>query len=110
MNLIGIDFGPLKNVPPAHDLGRFLVRYANHFDPADTGGDAAGSGQAIDPLQAFWQGYGVEHQQDPALSYILPILLLDDWTAIPKQRANRSPREQRRLKGTLRLARALFDL
>ncbi|MDA5093593.1 aminoglycoside phosphotransferase family protein [Aliiroseovarius sp. KMU-50] len=95
-----IDFAPLSFVPPAHDLARLLVRYANHFDALP----------GKDPLEAFWRGYGEEHREDPALAYILPIILLDDWKAIPKRREDRSPRQQRRLKGTLRLAQDLFDL
>ena len=92
----GIDFEPLAVVPPAHDLARFLLRYGTWFDLGP------------DPLVAFWDGYGTPPKTDPALGYLLPILLLEDWLSIPKRKEDRSPKQQRRLRGILRMAEEVF--
>lgn len=92
----GIDFEPLAKVPPAHDLARFLLRYGTWFDFGP------------EPLAAFWDGYGTPRDTDAALGYLLPILLLEDWLSIPKRKEDRSPKQQRRLRGILRMAAEVF--
>lgn len=88
----GIDFEPLKYAPPALDLARFLLRYGTWFDFGP------------EPLAAFWDGYGAQPKDDPALGYLWPILLLEDWLAIPKHKGDRTAKQQRRLQGVLRMA------
>ncbi len=99
----GLDFGSVHNAPVGHDLARFLVNLGNFFhDPApeSQGGFLDGA-----DATAFFAGYGPEFQHDPALTYLFPIQILTDWCALPKQRVDRNPLHQRRLKGVLLLTR-----
>ena len=101
-----IDFAAQKALPPGHDLARFLVRFGNFFVPGAGARGMAGIAEA--DLNAFWGGYGAEHRDDPALRYLLPVQMMSDWVAIPRDRDGRSSTQTRRLKGLLRMATALI--
>lgn len=105
-DVYGIDFSAMRQVPTAHDLARFLVRYGSYFY-ADLDKN---SDEPFNPgdLDAFYRGYGEEHRDDPALKYLLPIELLKEWHLIPKDKADRTATAQKRLHGITRMAAIMF--
>ncbi|MCF6314801.1 MAG: aminoglycoside phosphotransferase family protein [Marinosulfonomonas sp.] len=102
----GIDFSAMREVPTAHDVAKFLIRYGTYFydDLDKDGADPFSPGD----MDAFYQGYGAQYRDDPALTYLLPIELLMEWTLIPKEKSERSPNAQKRLHGVLRMGRIMF--
>ncbi len=107
-DVYGIDFSAMRNVPTAHDIAQFLVRFGSYFyDELQPDGPEPFS---VGDLDAFYRGYGEEHRQDPALKYLLPIQLLQEWALIPKDKTQRIKTAQKRLHGILRMAPILFQL
>lgn len=107
-DVYGIDFSAMHNVPTAHDVALFLVRFGSYFYD-DLQPDATEPFSAGD-LDAFYRGYGEEHRQDPAMKYLLPIQLLNEWARIPKDKTQRIKTAQKRLHGILKMAKILFKV
>lgn len=105
-DVFGIDFSAMREVPTAHDVAKFLIRYGTYFyDDLDRDGtDPFSPGD----LDAFYQGYGEQYREDPALTYLLPIELLMEWALIPKDKSDRPPTAQKRLHGILRMGQIMF--
>ncbi|MFQ6554089.1 aminoglycoside phosphotransferase family protein [Aestuariibius insulae] len=85
----GIDFQNNHSSPACYDLARFLV------DATARTIGAPSTGQALldpDLSDAFWDGYGTNLANNPAMSLMLKVRLLEDWIAIPQGRLNRMQR------------------
>ena len=102
----GIDFGAVHNAPIGHDLARFFVNFANyHFPDAASANDP--SWLAVDH-NSFFEGYGLEYQDDPSFHYLMRTQVLKEWTSIPKDAESRNTLHKRRWKGTKLLVDLLF--
>lgn len=107
-DIYGIDFSAMRDVPTAHDVAQFLVRFGSYFYE-DLQPDAT-EPFSVGDLDAFYRGYGEEHRQDPALKYLLPIQLLQEWARIPKDKNQRIKTAQKRLHGILKMAQIVFKV
>lgn len=107
-DVYGIDFSGMRDVPTAHDVAQFLVRFGSYFyddlQPEATEPFSAGD------LDAFYRGYGEEHRQDPAMKYLLAIQILYEWSRTPKDKTQRIKTAQKRLHGILKMAQILFKV
>ena len=102
----GIDFGAIHNAPIGHDLARFFVSLANFHFPDDATQDDP-SWLAKDHAD-FFDGYGVQHQDDPSFYYLMRTQVLKEWASIPKDPSKRNKQHERRWIGTKLLAELLF--
>lgn len=102
----GIDFGAIHTAPIGHDLARFFVSLANfHFPDDATQGDP--NWLAKDHAD-FFEGYGIQHQDDPSFYYLMRTQILKEWAGIPKDPGKRNKQHKRRWSGTKLLVELLF--
>ncbi|WP_114284980.1 phosphotransferase [Candidatus Halocynthiibacter alkanivorans] len=103
----GIDFKKVHQAPTAHDLSYFLVSFGMHFCT----GNSDNAGSLFDPgdMDAFYRGYGEEHRDDPALCYLVPMRVLAEWRAVPKDKRKRSESERDKFHRLQRMARIVFE-
>ncbi|GGX39733.1 hypothetical protein GCM10007385_03620 [Tateyamaria omphalii] len=97
----GLDFKPHSSAPVGFDIVRFLMDYAELFQPLPNGNLLS-----QDTLDAFFDGYTVLGRDDPAVRFLPYVQLLNDWRAIPVDPDNRSWRQSIRLENITALARS----
>ncbi len=102
----GIDFKPLSSAPVGFDIARILLDYAELFQPnADLKSGVILSGETLD---AFFDGYDVVKRNDPGVTFLPFVQLLNDWRQIPTLPARRSWRQKARYEGITVLAQNGF--
>ena len=104
----GIDFKPLSTAPVGFDIARMLMDYAELFQPMDQVQPGALLSDAT--LDAFFKGYDLVGQNDPAVRFVPFVQLLNDWRLIPPHAARRSWRQSARMDMIETLARNAFQL
>ncbi|WP_299684619.1 phosphotransferase [uncultured Tateyamaria sp.] len=99
----GLDFKPLSTAPVGFDIARLLMDYAELHQP----GDAVPAGAVLSPATcaAFFEGYTLVGQDDPAVQFLPHVQLLNDWRLIPAQPSRRSWRQAARMDAIAALAR-----
>ncbi|MEP2782437.1 MAG: phosphotransferase [Pseudoruegeria sp.] len=97
-----IDFKPESTAPVGYDISRFLLDYAQLYQPPS---DRLLSDETI---QYFLKGYkGLSHK-DPAFGFLAEIRLLSDWCTVPANEDDHSLRQSLRMAKILALARQAF--
>jgi hypothetical protein len=104
----GLDFKPPSSAPVGFDIARMLMDYAEMFQP-DTD-LSAGALLSDATLDAFFDGYDLVRRDDPAVTFVPYVQVLNDWRLIPPQPAKRSWRQKARYKVITVLARNGFDV
>ncbi|WP_189799474.1 phosphotransferase [Tateyamaria sp. syn59] len=99
----GLDFKPPGSAPVGFDIVRFLMDYAELFQPLP-------KGQLLtqDTLDAFFNGYTLVDPDDPAVRFLPYVQLLNDWKAIPSDPQERSWRQRARMANISALATTAF--
>lgn len=107
-SVAGVDFTGGHSAPVGHDLARLLVDYAVLHAPEGS----IAMNEVLPPkaLDGFFKAYQLVGPDDPAFQMMLRMRLLTEWRSIPANEDDRSPAQDRRLTGTLRVARLAFDL
>ncbi|SHJ86700.1 Phosphotransferase enzyme family protein [Shimia gijangensis] len=93
--VFGLDFAAESSAPVGYDIVRFLMDYAELFqDPSDV---KRGQILAAKTTNGFFKGYDVVGSEDPAVSFLPFVQILNDWRIIPAKSEARSLRQSRRL-------------
>lgn len=104
----GVDFSGGHSAPVGHDIARLLVDYAAlHAPIAEIPQDQVVPKQILD---GFFKGYTLVSADDPAVCLMLQMRVLTDWHGLPAKAENRTPAQERRLTGILRVAKNAFRL
>lgn len=101
----GLDFKPSSSAPVGFDIVRFLMDYAELFQPVPRGALLS-----QETLNAFFGGYTLVKYDDPAVRFLPHVQLLNDWRAIPVDPGKRSWRQRLRMENIIKLAQSAFDM
>ena len=101
----GLDFKPLSSAPVGFDIVRFLMDYAELFQPR-----TVGTLLSQETLDAFFSGYTLVTDDDPAVRFLPYVQLLNDWRTIPADLSKRSWRQRLRMENILMLSQSAFDV
>lgn len=104
----GLDFKPQSSAPVGFDIARILMDYAELFQPSE--GLKPGELLSGATLDAFFRGYNVVGRNDPAVTFLPFVQLLNDWRLIPPDPAGRSWRQKARYKAITVLAQNGFTV
>ena len=104
----GLDFKPQSSAPVGFDIARILMDYAELFQP--TAELEPGTLLSKATLDGFFRGYNVVTRDDPAVTFLPFVQLLNDWRLIPSDPARRSWRQTERYKAITALAQNGFGV
>lgn len=99
----GLDFKPVSTAPVGFDIARFLTEFAELFQPVDS--LSPGDILSDHTCRAFFSGYSMVSEDDPAVQFLPYIQLLNDWRLIPVGAAQRSWRQSARFDAIVALVR-----
>lgn len=104
----GLDFKPQSSAPVGFDIARILMDYAEIFQP----GERLEPGALLSKgtLDEFFRGYDLVTRDDPAVTFLPFVQLLNDWRLIPSDPARRSWRQTARYKAITALAQNGFGV
>lgn len=103
----GLDFKPPSSAPVGFEIARMLMDYAEIFQPPLETKNRVLSDETLD---AFFDGYDLVKRDDPAVTFIPYVQLLNDWRLIPARANKRSWRQKARYDAITRLAQNGFGV